>query len=169
MVAPRQPKDLNKVQTVRFCSYNIRSGRGNELAVALRAMEQMNVDFGVFQEMKVTKDDIRTRFSSGYRLVCTDAASSHQGGVALFYRELDFFSVESVQRWGPNVISFVMTTGNQSFGCIGGYIQLDNTTTVQFIQKAMEYQTEGVSVYTGMRLQGPKSTPVTIHSRNVSS
>jgi hypothetical protein len=51
MVAPRQPKDLNKVQTVRFCSYkNIRSKRGNELAVALRAMEQMNMDFGVRDE-----------------------------------------------------------------------------------------------------------------------
>jgi exonuclease III len=43
------------------------------------------MDFGVFQETKVTKEDPRTCFSSGYQLICTDAASSHQGGVALFY------------------------------------------------------------------------------------
>ena len=118
MADPRRPKDLQKTQAVRFCSYNIRSGRGNELAVALRAMEQMNMDFGVFQETKVTRNDLRTRFSSGYQLVCTDAAASNQGGVALFYRESDFFSVESVHKWGPNVISFILVMGGRKFGFI---------------------------------------------------
>ena len=160
MATPTRPRDQNEVKKIRFCSYNIRCGRGNEMAVALRAMDQMNIDFGVFQETKVTKDDLRTRFSSGYQLICTDAANSNQGGVALFYRESDYFSVESVRRWGPNVISFVLVTGPQSFGFVGGYIPPDDTTTIQFIQRAMEYQREGMPVFLmgdlNADLNGPK-------------
>ena len=169
MADPRRPKDLQKTQAVRFCTYNIRSGRGNELAVALRAMEQMNMDFGVFQETKVTRNDLRTRFSSGYQLVCTDAAASNQGGVALFYRESDFFSVESVHKWGPNVISFILVMGGRKFGFIGGYIPPDDTTTIQFIQKAVDHQPEGMAFFLMGDLNANLHNPVLERDSEISA
>ena len=41
----------------------------------------------------------------------------------------------------------MVTTGNQSFGFVGGYIPPDDTTTTQFTQQAMEYQTDGMPVF----------------------
>ena len=55
-------------------------------------MSQANVDFGVFQEKKVTKG-IYTRESSGYRVVASKALSTHIGGVTMFFSEAEHFSV----------------------------------------------------------------------------
>ena len=58
-------------------------------------MAQANVDLGVFQETKLT-DGIYTRWSSDYHVHATDAPSTHQGGVALIYRDSDLFQVEAM-------------------------------------------------------------------------
>jgi hypothetical protein len=71
--------------SIAVASYNIRSGRNGGLESALRAMEAMSVDIGIFQETKIT-GGIYTRSSSGYSIVASDAASAHQGGIALFWQ-----------------------------------------------------------------------------------
>ena len=73
-------------------------------------MAQVNIDLGIFQETKCT-DGIYTRESAGYRVVATDAPSRHRGRVALFYRLSPLFEVEAVREYGPNVLSFKVTTG----------------------------------------------------------
>ena len=78
---------------IRLATYNVRSGRAGRLEIALRAMEQMNVDLGILTEAKLT-DGIYTRFSSGYHVVATDARVHNQGGVALFYRDSPHWQID---------------------------------------------------------------------------
>ena len=75
--------------------YNIQSSRTGWL--------EMNVDLGILTEAKLT-NGIHTRYSSGYQVFATEARSHCQGGVALFYRYSPFWQVESIWRYGPNVL-----------------------------------------------------------------
>jgi len=106
---------------IRFCTYNITSGRAGRLEQALRACSTMGIDWGILTESKLT-EGIHTRFSSGYRVVATDAPSPMQGGVALFFRECTEFQVESIRRHGGNVISFMIVTGGRRQSVVGCYI-----------------------------------------------
>jgi hypothetical protein len=92
MLTP-QPLPIWK-KSIHFGTYNIQSGRNGRLEQALRAMGQMRMDWGIFTEAKVT-DGIR--FSSDYHVICTEAASSSQGGLALFFKDSDAFHVEAVR------------------------------------------------------------------------
>ena len=59
-------------------------------------MSQDNMDPGILQETKLTKR-IYACESSGYKLVATEAPIAHSGGVALFCRTAEHFSVEAFQ------------------------------------------------------------------------
>ena len=93
-------------------------------------MAQVNIDLGIFQETKCT-DGIYTRESAGYRVVATDAPSRHRGGVALFYRLSPLFEVEAVREYGPNVLSFKVTTGARRWYIIGCYLAPDDAQTIE--------------------------------------
>ena len=54
------------------------------------------MDLGVFQETNLTKR-IYMRESSGYKVVATEAPSGHSGGIFVFYRASENFSVEALQ------------------------------------------------------------------------
>ena len=82
--APHFDSNPQQHQRLRFGTWNIRSGRGEGLITALRAMLQMNVNFGVLTETKVT-DNVYPRRFADYTIVATNAVSPHQGGVALFF------------------------------------------------------------------------------------
>ena len=77
-------------KVIRLATYNIRSARGGNLESVLRALNQMNVDFCLLCETKLS-DDRFTKFSSGYRVFASKAPSSHQGGVALVYRQSPYW------------------------------------------------------------------------------
>lgn len=47
-------------------------------------MKEMKVDWGLLTETEAT-DGVYTRFSLDYWVYATEAASPHQGGVALFF------------------------------------------------------------------------------------
>jgi hypothetical protein len=79
--------------SIAVASYNIRNGRNGGLESPCRAMAAMDVDLGIFQETKIT-DGIYTRLSSGYSVVASNAASVHQGGIALFWRPNKSYEVE---------------------------------------------------------------------------
>ena len=106
---------------ITIATYNICSGRAGRLELALRAADQMNLDLGILTETKLT-DGVYTRNSSGYQVTATDAPSAHQGGIALFYRDSEYWQVESVVKHGPNVISFELVSGWRRTPMIGGYI-----------------------------------------------
>ena len=110
--ASRPPSRADGSGSIAVASYNIRSGRSGGLESALRAMEAMGVDLGVLLETKLT-GGIYTRFSSGYSVVASDAASAHQGGITLFWRPNKSYEVEDWRVRGPNVLSFVIVTGGR--------------------------------------------------------
>jgi exonuclease III len=86
--------------------------------MALRAMNQMNVDIGILKEAKLT-DGIHTQQSSGYHVYPTSARSHSQGGVALFFHDSAQWQVESIRRFGPNVISCQLVTSLRWIPVVG--------------------------------------------------
>ena len=67
---------------------------------------------GVFQETKVTKCMYAWELS-GYRVVASEAPSVQSGGIAVFFREAEHFSMEALQLYGANVIRFYLALGSQ--------------------------------------------------------
>ena len=106
---------------IRFGTYNIRKGQKGGLKAALRGMSQANMDLGILQETKLT-DGVYTRVSASYKVIATDAPSQHRGGVALFCRLTPHFVVEAVERCGPNVMVFQVTTGERRWHIVGAYV-----------------------------------------------
>jgi exonuclease III len=132
-----------KATTIRLVSYNIRNGRAGRLEAALRAMAQANVDLGVFQETKLT-DGIYTRQSSGYQVIASNAPSKHQGGIALFWRDSPHWQVEAYKAYGPNVLSFQLVTGLRRWYVVGAYVPPSDTSTIEYVSKALDDRPEGV-------------------------
>jgi exonuclease III len=122
---------------IRIASYNIRSARGGNLESVLRALDQMNVDFGLLLETKLS-DDRYTKFSSGYRVFATKAKNPFQGGVALVYRQSSYWQIESERVHGSNVISFELVTGHRRTLVIGAYIPPGDENALEFIEQAAQ-------------------------------
>ena len=133
-----------KENRINLATYNIRSGRGGNLEIVLRAMEQMNVDIGILTEAKLT-GGIYTRYSSGYNVVATSARVHNQGGVALFYKNSPDWQVESVRQHGPNVISFQLVAASQRWGVVGAYVPPSDLDTVEYITQAFEAMPRAIS------------------------
>ena len=109
---------VRPTRLIRFGGYNIRNGWNGGLESALRGMSQFNMDLGVFQETKLTKY-IYMRESSGYRVVVIEAPSAHSGSVIVFYRAAENFSVEAIQTYGANVVSFQLASGDMQWFIVG--------------------------------------------------
>ena len=110
--------------------------------MALWATDQMKLDLDILMETKLM-DGAYTRNSLGYQVTATNAPSTHQGGVALFYHELEYWQVESVVKHGPNVISFeLLVSGQQHTPIIGGYIPPNDMTTLPHINAALSHFSE---------------------------
>ena len=97
---------------IKLATYNIQSGRGGRLEMALREMELMNIDIGFLTETKLT-DGIYTRFACGYHVRATEAVSHSKGGTALFWRDRPNWMVKSERCHGPNVMSCELRTGGR--------------------------------------------------------
>ena len=124
-------------EQLRIASYNILTGRRWRLESALRAMDQMGVDFGFFLEAKLT-EGIHTRYSSEYHVLATSAPSPHQGGIAMFYKDSPRWHVESVRYHGPNVMSCMLVTASRRFGVVGAYLPPADTDTLDYLTAALD-------------------------------
>ena len=133
--ASRLPSRADGSGSITVPLWNIRNGRNGGLESALRAMEAMGIDIGILLETKVT-GEIYTCFSSRYSIVASDAASAHQGGIALFWRPNKSYKVEDWHVRGPNVLSFVIVTGGQQFYAVGCYIPPNDLSTLPIIVQA---------------------------------
>ena len=110
--------------------YTIRNGRNRGLESALRGMSQANMDLGLFQETKLIKR-IYTRESSGYRVVATEAPSVNSGGVAVFYRVAEHFSVEVLQTYGANFFIFQLDSVVRRWFIVGCYLAPDGASKIE--------------------------------------
>ena len=127
---------------IRFGTYNIRNGRDGGLESALHRMSQANMDLGVFQETNLTKR-IDTHKSSGYQVVATEAPSAHSGGVAMLYRAVYHCSVEALQTYRANVISFHLAAGNMQWFIVGCYLAPDEASKIEDVIVAISHRPQG--------------------------
>ena len=67
----------------------------------------------------------------GYIIIATDAPNRHRGGLALFYRNKPWFSVEAIQIFFHKVISFHLDTGWRKCYIVGLYLAPDNASTTE--------------------------------------
>ena len=130
---------------ISFGTYTICNGRNGGLELELRGVYQSNMDLGIYQETKVT-DGIYTCGSAGYGVVTTDAPSPHRGGVAVFHWPAPYFAVEAVQKFGPNVVGFQLTTGTRRWYIVGCYLAPDNTLTIERVVKVIKELPEGAEL-----------------------
>ena len=83
------------------------------LELALREVDQYNLDLGVFQDTKVT-DGIHMRASAVYCVFVTNTLSrNRRGGVAIFYQDAPHFKVKALQLHGPNMLGSKVASGGQ--------------------------------------------------------
>ena len=75
-------------------------------------MSQGNIDLGFFHETEVIGGGF-ARESSGYCVAATAAPIPHRGGVVVFYREVQQFSLGALCLYGPNVVNFQPVMGQQ--------------------------------------------------------
>jgi hypothetical protein len=64
--------EKKKTKQIRIVTYNIRNGRKGKLKGALRALEKMNIDTGIFEETKIT-NDCYTKNCFGLEVIATAA------------------------------------------------------------------------------------------------
>ena len=77
-------------------------------------------------------------------MIATDAPSKHQGGIALFWRDSPYWQVEAYQAYDPNVLSFQLVTGQKRWYVVGAYVPPSDTSTIEYVSKALDDQPEGV-------------------------
>ena len=61
----------------------------------------------------------------------------HCSTVALFYRDTEYFTVESVVKHGPNVMSCVLVSGRMRQPLVGVYIPPTDTTVIDSVVQAL--------------------------------
>ena len=132
----RVPKETGSGQGIFIATLNIRSGRVGVLETALRALRQGNIKIRVLQEMKLTRG-IHMRRSSGYTVWETEVESRHQGGIVIVWREADVWGVEGVRSFGPNVVSFIATSGQKRWYVVGAYVPPNDLPMIQWITQEL--------------------------------
>ncbi len=90
---PPSPSQTDGSGFITVASWNIRNGCNGGLESALRAMEAMGIDLGVFLETKLT-GGIYTRNLSEISVLVSNDPSMHQGGIALFWRANQAYNVK---------------------------------------------------------------------------
>ena len=70
-------------------------------------------------------------------MVATEAPNTHSGGVSVLYRADEHFSVEALQTYGENIVSFQMASGNRWWYIVGCYLAPENTSNIEDIVVAI--------------------------------
>jgi hypothetical protein len=73
--------------------YKISGGQNGGLESAMRAMAEMDIDFGILVETKITTG-IYTCFLSGYNVFASNADSVQQGGIALIWKPKKLYEIK---------------------------------------------------------------------------
>jgi hypothetical protein len=98
--------------------YDIRSGQNGGLESALRAMAEMDIDFRILVETKITTG-IYTHFSSSFNVFASNTVSVQQGGIALFWKPKNLYEIEEWRMCRPNVITFTVVLGGKHYYAVG--------------------------------------------------
>ena len=81
--------------------------------LADRALDHVNVDVTVVQEVKILEPKFILKKGFGYSILATAAGTDNCGRVELLMRENDLCMVKEAKQWDPNVISWEMQVGKE--------------------------------------------------------
>ena len=99
--------------TFLVAAWNICCGQNAGLASAAKGLAQMGVAVAVLMEVKIM-DNCYPHFLYGFKILLSKAASRHQGGIALLWREgHQGVEVEVAQILAPNLLTFQLATGDK--------------------------------------------------------
>ena len=110
------------------------------------------MELGIFQETKLAKR-IYTREYSDYKVVDTEAPITHDGGVAVFYRVSEYFSVEVLLTYGVNVVSFQLASGDRRWYIVKCYLDPEDAYTTEDAVEAIVKKPQVVRVAGGHQFQ----------------
>ena len=119
-------------------------GRAGVLETALCALGQGNIGIGVLQETKITRG-IHTRRSSGNTVWVTEAEGQHRGGIAIVWRDAELWGVDGVWNFGPNMVSFISTSGRKRWYSVGAYVPPNDLPTINWTRKSLYCGPKGVN------------------------
>ena len=132
---PKPPKPSRPPHIV-LGTLNIRDGRNSGLAIAIREFQQGNYDIVLATETKIP-DDIYTKHTLGYEVICSKALPN-QGGIALITRASPTgWHIESTQFHGPNVLSCLIVSGITRTPFIGAYLPPTSLDDLPFFEEAL--------------------------------
>jgi hypothetical protein len=132
------PPSSGGCRNFSVAAWNIRCGRNAGLASAAKGLVQMGVAVAVLTKIKIT-DNCYPHFLSGFKVLLSKAASRHQGGIALLWREGNQgVEVKAARILTPNLLTFQLVTGDKRFYCIGVYIPPNNMMGVEDLRLAWE-------------------------------
>ena len=133
------------VHPIHFGTYNIRNGRNRGLESALSETSLANIYLGLFQQTKRTKR-VYMRESSGYKVVAMEAPSGHSGGVSVFYRAEEHFSVKSIHTYGENVVNFQLASGNRRWYIVECCLAPENALTIEDVIAVISKWPQGATL-----------------------
>jgi exonuclease III len=138
---PRPPRPLG----VNIATYNIQDGRNSRLVPVCRTLQAQDIDIAILTETRIPDQDgarIHTRDCLGYTIYATYTTTRNQGGLALAYRQGHNWHVESPQRHGPNVLSFLLVSGPQITPVIGVYLPPSHLDDIPHLIAALQRFTQ---------------------------
>ena len=112
-------------------------GRSGGLETTLRALRQGNVDVGFLQEKKLTQG-IHTRHDVGYGVWAAEVESRYRGRVAVFWRAAKVWKVKNTDILGPNMVSFLLTSGERRWYVVGVYMPPNDVPDVHCVEQALQ-------------------------------
>ena len=136
----QQPPVQTPATRVKLATYNIQDGRNSRLAFAIRSLQTSHIDFAVITETRFP-NDIYPRSFLGYTVTATQTTVANQGGIAFVYKDNEpnsGWSLESIQKHGPNVMSGIIVIGDCRTPVIGAYIPPSDLSSVPYITTALE-------------------------------
>ena len=123
-------------RAMRIVSMNIRLVWKGFLKAELQVLQQGNVRVRILQKMKLTLV-IHTRYGAGYLLWATEAEIRHQGRMAVIWREEVGWQIEGMVNFGPNMVSFLLKSGESIWYVIGAYVPPNDVPTVHQVEQLL--------------------------------
>ena len=74
----------------------------------------------------------------------TEAESRRRGGITIVWRYAEGWGVEGVRKFGPNVVSFIITSGRKRWYGVGAYVTTNNLLTIEWIRKELDCGPKGM-------------------------
>jgi hypothetical protein len=108
------------------------------MAAAAKGLAKMGVEIGILAKTEVT-NNWYSKSLLGYRVLVLIAASPHQRGIDLIWREdHDGFEVEAIRPLTLNLMSFQLVMGNKWYYVMGIYTPPNCTMGVDDLRVAWE-------------------------------